>query len=127
VVVSLSVCVGGRGGSVRNLDSMHARSHCMRHPQRRLLEARTEVAAKEDEIAEKEAVYSQLRGRLARLPDPSANDALAAYQSTLKSKAKQLRALEAELVRRTLYLLLYNSISRDSSVFSAAGSISRSG
>ena len=67
--------------------------------QRRLLECRSEVAVKETAIANKESTYALLRSRLSRLPDPTANDQLATYQASLKSKNKQLRALEGELVR----------------------------
>lgn len=67
--------------------------------QRRLLEGRGDVAAKEAAIAEKEAAYALLRNRLSRLPDPAVGDQLAGYQTSLKTKMKQLRSLESELVR----------------------------
>lgn len=70
--------------------------------QRRLLEGRGEVAAKEAAIAEKEAAYALLRGRLSRLPDPAVGEQLATYQASLKLKTKQLRALESELVSGSL-------------------------
>jgi hypothetical protein len=93
--------------------------------QRRLLEARSEVTVKEAAIAEKEEAYAHLRGRLARLPDPSAGDALVSYSATLKSKTKQLRALESELVRtnrrRTHIICSPNPL--PVSLFSTLGSI----
>ena len=68
------------------------------------------MAAKEASIAEKEAAYALLRCRLSRLPDPAAGEQLATYQASLKSKQKQLRALETELVSASFENLLLSAL-----------------
>jgi chromosome segregation ATPase len=65
--------------------------------QRRLVEARDEIRAREALIADREKTYAEVKASLARQPGPEAVDAVASYQANLKTKAKQLRQLEAEL------------------------------
>jgi DNA repair exonuclease SbcCD ATPase subunit len=65
--------------------------------QKRVLEARDNIQAREAAIAEKEKEYSKLKTALARQPGPDISETIASYQATLKAKTKQLRALEAEL------------------------------
>lgn len=65
--------------------------------QKRVLESRDLIRVKEAAIADKEKEYSKLKDVLARQPSPEIADAISSYQSMLKAKTKQLRALESEL------------------------------
>jgi chromosome segregation ATPase len=69
--------------------------------QRRVLEARGEVRARDQAIREAEAEYEELRGHLAKMPSASAGEesaeALEKLQATLKAKTKQVKTLEADL------------------------------
>jgi chromosome segregation ATPase len=65
--------------------------------QKRLVEARDEIRGREALITERERAYAEVKAALARQPGPEAADAVAGYQANLKTKAKQLRGLEAEL------------------------------
>ena len=69
--------------------------------QRRVLEARGELRTRDEALRAAEAEFAELRGHLAKMPSTSAvdgaPDAVAALQAKLKDKAKQARALEADL------------------------------
>jgi chromosome segregation ATPase len=65
--------------------------------QKRVLDTKEELKQKEAKIAEQEKEYARLKEVLARQPGPEVADTVAAYQATLKGKAKQLQALESEL------------------------------
>lgn len=66
--------------------------------QKRLLDTRDELREREAQIAEAEKEHAKLKEALARQPGPEISETVASYQATLKSKAKQLASLEAELV-----------------------------
>jgi chromosome segregation ATPase len=75
--------------------------------QKRVLEARGEIRARDQAIHEAEIEYEELRGHLAKMPSASAGEesaeAIEKLQATLKAKTKQVKTLEAELeTQRTL-------------------------
>ena len=67
--------------------------------QRRVLEARDELRARDEALRAAEAEFAALRGHLAKMPrgEEGAADAVASLQSKLKDKARQAKALEADL------------------------------
>jgi chromosome segregation ATPase len=65
--------------------------------QRRLISKTEEVVEKGLMIQEKEKLYSELKGILARQPGPEVAEQLAVYQQNLKRKTSQLKGLASEL------------------------------
>lgn len=56
-----------------------------------------QVVEKDHVIAEKEKLYLELKAILARQPGPEVAEQLSVYQSNLKDKTRQMKALAAEL------------------------------
>ncbi|CAH1783677.1 unnamed protein product [Owenia fusiformis] len=65
--------------------------------QKRLIAKTEEVVEKELLIQEKEKLYVELKHILARQPGPEVAEQLGIYQSTLKDKTKQMKAMSSEL------------------------------
>lgn len=65
--------------------------------QRRLIRKTEEVVERDLTLVEKEKLYSELKGILARQPGPEAAEQLSAYQASLRTKARQLKAMASEL------------------------------
>jgi chromosome segregation ATPase len=65
--------------------------------QKRSLEAQNELKAREALLAEKQKEYTALQSRLEREPGPDVAETIEKYRASIKTKTKQLRALEAEL------------------------------
>lgn len=63
----------------------------------RLISKRQEALRKEGLIREKERLCDRLKASLCRQPGAEAEDQLLAYEESLKSKARQMRAMEDEL------------------------------
>lgn len=56
-----------------------------------------QVVEKDQKIQEKEKLYIEIKKILARQPGPEVAEQLTVYQTNLKDKTKQLKALAAEL------------------------------
>lgn len=65
--------------------------------QKRLIGKTEEVVEKDLLIQEKEKLYVELKGILARQPGPEVAEQLSIYQASLREKTKQLKALASEL------------------------------
>ena len=69
--------------------------------QRRVLEARGELRARDEALRAAEAEFAELRGHLAKMPsarsDEGTPEVVASLQAKLKDKARQARSLEADL------------------------------
>lgn len=65
--------------------------------QRRLISKTEEVVEKGLVIQEKEKLYSELKAILARQPGPEVAEQLSVYQTNLKKKTAQLKAMASEL------------------------------
>merc|ERR1719326_1359489 len=65
--------------------------------QKRLISKTEEVVEKDLLIQEKERLYQELKGVLARQPGPEVLEQLALYEENVTSKKKQMRAMETEL------------------------------
>lgn len=55
------------------------------------------MVEKDQKIQEKEKLYIEIKKILARQPGPEVAEQLTVYQTNLKDKTKQLKALAAEL------------------------------
>merc|ERR1719253_1476126 len=69
--------------------------------QKRLIEKTEEVCERDALIAEKEKLYVQLKGILARQPGPEVAEQLTVYQENLKEKTAQMRHMAQELKQST--------------------------
>lgn len=69
----------------------------MHSMQRRVLEVREEIKARDDAIKVAEVEYNKLKGHLSKAPGPEMAEAIAQCQSNLKEKARQMKALELDL------------------------------
>jgi len=65
--------------------------------QKQLIEKTEDVVAKDLFIQEKEKLYVELKNILNRQPGPEVGEQLSVYQSNLKQKIKQMKAMEHEL------------------------------
>lgn len=65
--------------------------------QKRLISKTEEVVAKDLQIKEKEKRFVELKTHLSRQPGPEVANQLIAYQSNLKEKTRQMKALTSEL------------------------------
>eukprot|EP00775_Hariotina_reticulata_P010077 gene10077-10232_t len=65
--------------------------------QKRLIGKTEEVVEKDLLIQEKEKLYVELKGILARQPGPEVAEQLSIYQASLRDKTKQLKAMASEL------------------------------
>mmetsp|Transcript_12374 Transcript_12374/g.15434 ORF Transcript_12374/g.15434 Transcript_12374/m.15434 type:complete len:883 (+) Transcript_12374:156-2804(+) len=65
--------------------------------QKRLIKKTEEVVEKEEIILEKEKLYLEIKKTLARQPGPDVAEQLNVYQSSLKEKARQMKAMASEL------------------------------
>lgn len=65
--------------------------------QRRLIAKTEEVVEKGLVIQEKEKLYTELKGILARQPGPEVAEQLTVYQQNLKQKTRQMKAMASEL------------------------------
>lgn len=65
--------------------------------QKRLIHKTEQVVEKDLVIKEKDKIYDELKGILARQPGPEVAEQLNAYQHNLKEKTKQMKVLAAEL------------------------------
>merc|ERR1711981_1062884 len=65
--------------------------------QKRLIAKTEEVVEKDLNIQEKEKLYVELKGILARQPGPEVADQLSVYQHNLKEKTRQMKAMASEL------------------------------
>eukprot|EP00921_Rhytidocystis_pertsovi_P015388 GHVQ01024470.1.p1 GENE.GHVQ01024470.1~~GHVQ01024470.1.p1 ORF type:complete len:890 (-),score=136.23 GHVQ01024470.1:368-3037(-) len=65
--------------------------------QKRLITKTEEVVEKDLLIQEREKLYVELKGILARQPGPEIAEQLQIYQQTLKDKTKQLKSMASEL------------------------------
>jgi len=65
--------------------------------QKRLIAKTEQVVEKDLEIQEKEKLYEELKGVLARQPGPEVVEQLCVYQQTLKDKTMQMKAMASEL------------------------------
>merc|ERR1712178_45286 len=65
--------------------------------QKRLIAKTEEVVEKDLLIQEKEKLYVELKGILARQPGPEVAEQLSVYQTNLREKTKQMKAMAAEL------------------------------
>jgi chromosome segregation ATPase len=65
--------------------------------QKRLISKTEEVVERDLLIQEKEKLYVELKNILARQPGPEVAEQLSVYQQNLKEKAKQMKAMNAEL------------------------------
>ncbi|CAH8521699.1 unnamed protein product [Heterobilharzia americana] len=65
--------------------------------QKRLISKTEEVVEKELLIQEKEKIYIELKHILARQPGPEVAEQLNVYQSIIKDKTKQMKAMTAEM------------------------------
>lgn len=69
--------------------------------QKRLILKTEEVLERDALIAEKEKLYVQLKGILARQPGPDVAEQLALYAENLKEKTAQMKHMQGELKRYT--------------------------
>ena len=74
--------------------SMIQRAHAL---QKTLIRKTEEVASKDQLIQEKEKLYVELKNILARQPGPEVAEQLSVYQTNLREKTKQMKAMAAEL------------------------------
>merc|ERR1711988_1578382 len=65
--------------------------------QKRLIAKTEEVVEKDLLIQEKEKLYVELKNILARQPGPEVAEQLSVYQTNLREKTKQMKAMAAEL------------------------------
>lgn len=65
--------------------------------QKRLIKKTEEVVEKEFVIQEKEKLYNELKGILARQPGPEVAEQLSVYQQSLKEKTRQMKSMASEL------------------------------
>merc|ERR1711939_1052041 len=65
--------------------------------QKRLIAKTEEVVEKDLLISEKEKLYVELKNILARQPGPEVAEQLSVYQTNLREKTKQMKAMAAEL------------------------------
>ncbi|KAF6263859.1 hypothetical protein COO60DRAFT_1457868 [Scenedesmus sp. NREL 46B-D3] len=65
--------------------------------QKRLISKTEEAVEKDLLIQEKEKLYVELKGILARQPGPEVAEQLSIYQASLRDKTKQLKAMASEL------------------------------
>ena len=65
--------------------------------QKRLISKTEEVVEKDLQIQEKEKLYVELKNILARQPGPEVAEQLSVYQSNLKEKTRQMKAMASEL------------------------------
>jgi len=65
--------------------------------QRRLITKTEEVVEKDLLLQEKEKLYIEMKNILARQPGPEVAEQLSVYQSSLKEKTRQMKAMAAEL------------------------------
>jgi len=65
--------------------------------QKRLISKTEEVVEKDLLIQEKERLYQELKGVLARQPGPEVLEQLALYEENVEAKKKQMRAMKTEL------------------------------
>jgi hypothetical protein len=65
--------------------------------QKRLIKKTEEVMEKENFIAEKEKLYVELKNILGRQPGPEVGEQIVLYQTNLKEKHKQMKAMNEEL------------------------------
>merc|ERR1719473_281650 len=65
--------------------------------QKRLIAKTEEVVEKDLLIAEKEKLYVELKNILARQPGPEVAEQLSVYQTSLKEKTRQMKAMASEL------------------------------
>jgi len=65
--------------------------------QKRLISKTEEVVEKSLIIQEKEKMYNELKGVLARQPGPEVAEQLTTYQQSLKQKTRQMKAMASEL------------------------------
>merc|ERR1711939_700673 len=65
--------------------------------QKRLIAKTEEVVEKDLLIQEKEKLYVELKGILARQPGPEVAEQLSVYQQNLKDKTRQMKAIASEL------------------------------
>jgi len=65
--------------------------------QKRLISKTEEVVSKDLQIKEKEKRFEELKIALSRQPGPEVANQLIAYQSHLKEKARQMKAMKSEL------------------------------
>merc|ERR1712134_253258 len=65
--------------------------------QKRLIAKTEEVVEKDLIIQEKEKLYVELKNILARQPGPEVAEQLSVYQTNLREKTKQMKAMAAEL------------------------------
>mmetsp|Transcript_11726 Transcript_11726/g.15306 ORF Transcript_11726/g.15306 Transcript_11726/m.15306 type:complete len:887 (-) Transcript_11726:297-2957(-) len=65
--------------------------------QRRLISKTEEVVEKDLLLQEKEKLYIEMKNILARQPGPEVAEQLSVYQSSLKEKTRQMKAMAAEL------------------------------
>merc|ERR1712196_496718 len=69
--------------------------------QKRLILKTEEVLERDALIAEKEKLYVQLKGILARQPGPEVAEQLTVYQENLKEKTAQMKKMALELKQST--------------------------
>ena len=81
-------------GSNPQLYAMIGKVHELR---KRVIQANTDVANRDALIQQKEKLFVDLKGILARQPGPEVVEQLAVYQQSLKQKQKQLKAMTMEL------------------------------
>merc|ERR1711871_46034 len=65
--------------------------------QKRLISKTEEVVEKDLLIQEKEKLYVELKNILARQPGPEVAEQLSVYQSSLRNKTRQMKAMASEL------------------------------
>ena len=65
--------------------------------QKRLIAKTEEVVEKDMLVQEKETLYLELKGILARQPGPEVAEQLSAFQSALKEKNRRMKAMASEL------------------------------
>ena len=65
--------------------------------QKRIIQKTEEVVEKDLLIQEKEKLYVELKNILGRQPGPEVAEQLAVYQSNLKQKMQQMKAMSSEL------------------------------
>ena len=65
--------------------------------QKRIIQKTEDVFAKELRIQDKERLYIELKNVLGRQPGPEVAEQLALYESSLREKNAQMKAMSAEL------------------------------
>ena len=66
--------------------------------QKRLIKKTEEVMAQDSKIQEKEKLYVELKNILGRQPGPEVGEQIVLYQSNLKEKNRQMKAMNEELM-----------------------------